>query len=100
FSCALFDKRGRLIANAPHVPVHLGSMGDSVRCVIERFGATFEPGDAFMLNAPYDGGTHLPDVTVVSPVFHDGSVEFFVASRAHHAVIGGLTPGSMPPESR
>jgi len=100
FSCALFDKRGRLIANAPHVPVHLGSMGDSVRRVIERFGATFEPGDAFMLNAPYHGGTHLPDVTVVTPVFHAGSVAFFVASRAHHADIGGLTPGSMPPASR
>ncbi|HEX6995998.1 MAG TPA: hydantoinase B/oxoprolinase family protein [Gammaproteobacteria bacterium] len=100
FSCALFDKRGRLIANAPHVPVHLGSMGDSVRRVIERFGATFAPGDAFMLNAPYDGGTHLPDVTVVTPVFESGSVEFFVASRAHHADIGGLTPGSMPPDSR
>jgi len=75
-------------------------MGDSVRRVIERFGAAFAPGDAFMLNAPYDGGTHLPDVTVVTPVFESGSVEFFVASRAHHADIGGLTPGSMPPESR
>jgi len=100
FSCALFDRRGKLIANAPHVPVHLGSMGESVRRVIERFGAAFEPGDAYMLNAPYDGGTHLPDVTVVTPVFQSGALEFLVASRAHHADIGGITPGSMPPESR
>ena len=100
FSCALFDKRGKLVANAPHVPVHLGSMGDSVRSVIERFGAAFAPGDSFMLNAPYDGGTHLPDVTVVTPVFESGALEFVVASRAHHADIGGVTPGSMPPESR
>jgi len=100
FSCALFDRDGKLVANAPHVPVHLGSMGDSVHRVLERFGGELAPGDAFMLNAPYDGGTHLPDVTVVTPVFEAGSLEFFVASRAHHADIGGSTPGSMPPDSR
>ncbi|HEX7079908.1 MAG TPA: hydantoinase B/oxoprolinase family protein [Gammaproteobacteria bacterium] len=101
FSCALFDPGGALIANAPHMPVHLGSMGDSVVRVLERFGASMAPGDAFMLNAPYDGGTHLPDVTVVSPVFGaDRRIDFIVASRAHHADIGGITPGSMPPMSR
>src|SRR5690606_35084557 len=100
FSCALFDKRGKLVANAPHVPVHLGSMGETVRRVIEVFGAGFAPGDSYMLNAPYDGGTHLPDVTVVTPVFESGALEFLVASRAHHADIGGVTPGSMPPQSR
>jgi 5-oxoprolinase (ATP-hydrolysing) len=101
FSCALFDSAGDLIANAPHVPVHLGSMGESVRSILARFGDRLAPGDAYMLNAPYDGGTHLPDVTVVSPVFgDDGALEFLVASRAHHADIGGVTPGSMPPLSR
>lgn len=100
FSCALFDGEGQLVANAPHVPVHLGSMGDSVQRVIDAFSATMAPGDVFVLNAPYGGGTHLPDITVVSPVFDDmGEVLFYVASRGHHADIGGTTPGSMPPDS-
>lgn len=101
FSCALFDAEGRLIANAPHVPVHLGSMGASVRSIIERRRGTMRPGDVFMLNNPYGGGTHLPDVTVITPVFgSDEQVLFYVASRGHHADIGGTTPGSMPPDSR
>ncbi len=99
FSCALFDSEGGLIANAPHVPVHLGSMGESVRSVIRAHGTRMKAGDSFVLNAPYNGGTHLPDVTVVTPVFDDGKVMFFVASRGHHADIGGTTPGSMPPDS-
>jgi 5-oxoprolinase (ATP-hydrolysing) len=144
FSCALFDREGNLIANAPHMPVHLGSMGESVRTIIERRRDTMRDGDVFVLNAPYDGGTHLPDVTVIAPVFlsslrkrpgddRAGSslrkqgpsdvqrdvqpttlgprfrggddsasgavVEFYVASRGHHADIGGITPGSMPPDS-
>ena len=101
FSCALFDGKGKLVANAPHVPVHLGSMGESVRAVIERFGKDMQPGDVFLLNDPYAGGTHLPDLTVVSPCFDErGAVLFYTASRAHHADVGGLTPGSMPPHSR
>ncbi len=101
FSCALFDAAGNLIANAPHMPVHLGSMGESVATVIARRDGTMRPGDVFVLNAPYNGGTHLPDVTVIAPVFlADGTApEFFVASRGHHADIGGITPGSMPPDS-
>jgi len=149
FSCALFDAQGNLIANAPHMPVHLGSMGESVKTIIERRAGTMRPGDAFVLNAPYNGGTHLPDVTVIAPVFLDAGrpspqpsprergegaredaeengsrvasaatsslaplagrgtegegrapqPEFFVASRGHHADIGGITPGSMPPDS-
>ena len=100
FSCALFDDAGQLVANAPHVPVHLGSMGDSVQRIIDEFGTTMLPGDVFVLNAPYGGGTHLPDITVVSPVFAaSGDVLFYVASRGHHADIGGTTPGSMPPDS-
>ncbi len=131
FSCALFDAEGNLIANAPHMPVHLGSMGESVRTIIDRRAGTMQPGDVFVLNAPYNGGTHLPDVTVIAPVFLDSSfprtrepsdvggetlgprvrggddssadaspvVEFYVASRGHHADIGGTTPGSMPPDS-
>jgi 5-oxoprolinase (ATP-hydrolysing) len=101
FSCALFDNAGNLIANAPHMPVHLGSMGESVRTIIEQRLATMRPGDVFVLNAPYNGGTHLPDVTVIAPVFLDGEPkpEFYVASRGHHADIGGITPGSMPPDS-
>jgi 5-oxoprolinase (ATP-hydrolysing) len=103
FSCALFDGEGNLIANAPHMPVHLGSMGESVATIIARRRGTMQPGDVFVLNAPYNGGTHLPDVTVIAPVFlgspaSDGP-EFFVASRGHHADIGGITPGSMPPDS-
>ncbi len=133
FSCALFDAAGNLIANAPHMPVHLGSMGESVKTIIDRRAGTMRRGDVFVLNAPYNGGTHLPDVTVIAPVFlgqgpgtadpdpragerrsaggsgeGDARVppesapetpEFFVASRGHHADIGGITPGSMPPDS-
>ncbi len=122
FSCALFDADGNLIANAPHMPVHLGSMGESVKTIIARRAGTMKRGDAYVLNAPYNGGTHLPDVTVIAPVFlaeeagsdsivpnrpevadHGKNVEsdptFYVASRGHHADIGGITPGSMPPDS-
>ncbi len=101
FSCAVFDAAGGLVANAPHMPVHLGSMGASVRAVIERHGHEMAAGDAWMLNDPYAGGTHLPDITIVAPVTGDGGrAEFFVATRAHHADVGGTTPGSMPPASR
>ncbi|OIQ89848.1 acetophenone carboxylase gamma subunit [mine drainage metagenome] len=101
FSCALFDGRGNLIANAPHVPVHLGSMGESIRTVIERNAGRMRPGDVYVLNDPYHGGTHLPDVTVITPVFDQAGAEvlFYVGSRGHQADIGGLTPGSMPPHS-
>ena len=101
FSCALFDKDGGLVANAPHMPVHLGSMGASVRTIIEQ-NRDMAPGDVFALNAPYNGGTHLPDVTVIAPVFDDAEeqVLFYVAARGHHADIGGITPGSMPAASR
>ncbi|QYX58128.1 hydantoinase B/oxoprolinase family protein [Roseovarius sp. SCSIO 43702] len=100
FSCALFDPRGGLVANAPHVPVHLGSMGEAVRTVI-RENPEMAAGDVFMLNAPFNGGTHLPDVTVITPVFDDEGEEvlFYVGSRGHHADIGGRTPGSAPPDS-
>ncbi len=102
FSCAVFDGAGGLIANAPHMPVHLGSMGESVRAVLHRCREGMKPGDVFMLNDPYHGGTHLPDITVVTPVFAErgGELLFFVASRGHHADIGGITPGSMPPDSK
>jgi 5-oxoprolinase (ATP-hydrolysing) len=102
FSCAIFDATGALVANAPHVPVHLGAMGESVRTVIRSRGATLRPGDVVALNNPYNGGTHLPDVTVITPVFDEAQTEilFFVGSRGHHADIGGLTPGSTPPNSR
>jgi 5-oxoprolinase (ATP-hydrolysing) len=102
FSCAVFDRDGNLIANAPHMPVHLGSMGESVRAVIRENGGKMKAGNVYMLNAPYNGGTHLPDVTVISPVFDDagGRILFYVGSRGHHADIGGITPGSMPPRSR
>ncbi len=100
FSCALFDASGALVANAPHMPVHLGSMSESIRAVIDRNPA-MEPGDVFVLNDPYHGGTHLPDVTVVTPVYLEAPApSFFVASRGHHADIGGISPGSMPPFSR
>ncbi len=101
FSCAVFDAQGNLVANAPHMPVHLGSMGESVRAILRLRGAGMQPGDVFMLNAPYNGGTHLPDVTVITPVFDEagGGILFFSASRGHHADIGGVTPGSMPPLS-
>ncbi len=102
FSCAIFDAEGRLVANAPHVPVHLGAMGESVRTVIRSRSATLKPGDVVALNNPSNGGTHLPDVTVITPVFDEAGREvlFFVGSRGHHADIGGLTPGSTPPGSR
>jgi len=101
FSCALFDAHGQLIANAPHMPVHLGSMGESVQEILRRRGRDIQPGDAFALNAPYAGGTHLPDITVVMPVFLGaGGPAFFVAARGHHADIGGITPGSMPSDSK
>jgi len=102
FSCALFDREGGLVANAPHIPVHLGSMGDSVRSMIRSRREHMQPGDVFATNAPYNGGTHLPDITVVTPVFEERGREiiFFIASRGHHADIGGVTPGSMPPKSR
>ncbi len=99
FSCAIFDGDGALIANAPHMPVHLGSMGDCVTAVMRKHPA-MRDGDVFVTNAPYDGGTHLPDITVVMPVFIDGERAFYVASRGHHADIGGITPGSMPPFSK
>ncbi len=113
FSCALFDAQGNLIANAPHMPVHLGSMGESIKTVIRENAGKMQPGDVFVLNDPYSGGTHLPDVTVITPVFIDADAStmnesrvprsraplFYVGSRGHHADIGGSTPGSMPPFS-
>jgi 5-oxoprolinase (ATP-hydrolysing) len=102
FSCAIFDAEGGLVANAPHVPVHLGAMGESVRTVLSRRHATLKPGDVVALNNPFNGGTHLPDVTVITPVFDDDgrTIRFFLGSRGHHADIGGITPGSTPPMSR
>ncbi len=106
FSCALFNAQGHLIANAPHMPVHLGSMGESIKTVIARNAGVMQPGDVYVLNDPYHGGTHLPDVTVITPVFLSASPEaglftptFYVGSRGHHADIGGISPGSMPPFS-
>lgn len=101
FSCALFDAKGHLVANAPHIPVHLGSMGESVQAVIRDNAGKMRPGDVYALNDPYRGGTHLPDITVVTPVFDErgDEVRFYVGSRGHHADIGGLTPGSIPPQS-
>jgi 5-oxoprolinase (ATP-hydrolysing) len=102
FSCAIFDAQGDLVANAPHVPVHLGSMSDSVRTALRQNAEKIRPGDVFMMNNPYNGGTHLPDVTVITPVFDDAGrdIIYTVASRGHHADIGGTTPGSAPPDSR
>jgi 5-oxoprolinase (ATP-hydrolysing) len=102
FSCALFDPDGNLVANAPHIPVHLGSMGTSVKEVITRRGDSMRPGDTYAVNDPYHGGTHLPDVTVITPVFgtRGDRILFHVASRGHHAEIGGIAPGSMPADSR
>jgi len=103
FSCAIFDPAGKLVANAPHVPVHLGSMGEAVRAVIRRTRDSLRPGDVYALNDPYAGGTHLPDITLVSPVWAAGAASeplFWVASRGHHADVGGSTPGSMPAGSR
>jgi 5-oxoprolinase (ATP-hydrolysing) len=106
FSCAIFDAQGALIANAPHIPVHLGSMGESIRRIIDtrgkgRDGRGIRRGDAYVLNDPYRGGTHLPDITVIVPVFYgdEGEPSAFVAARGHHADIGGIAPGSMPPDS-
>jgi len=102
FSCALFDNTGALVANAPHVPVHLGSMSDSIRTIAKLNAGQMSPGDVFMLNAPFNGGTHLPDVTVITPVFDQAgeTILFYVGARGHHADIGGRTPGSAPPDSR
>jgi 5-oxoprolinase (ATP-hydrolysing) len=100
FSCAIFDAQGNLVANAPHVPVHLGSMSHAVKTVIAAVGASAQDGDAWMLNSPWNGGTHLPDVTVITPVFVGGQAAFWLGSRGHHADIGGRTPGSGPPDSR
>ena len=101
FSCALFDAEGNLIANAPHMPVHLGSMGESIKTVIRENAGQMQPGDVFVLNDPYHGGTHLPDVTVITPAYLDDGEQpiFYVGSRGHHADIGGISPGSMPPFS-
>jgi 5-oxoprolinase (ATP-hydrolysing) len=99
FSCALFDAAGNLIANAPHMPVHLGSMGESIKTVVRENATTMKPGDVYVLNDPYHGGTHLPDITVITPVYLDGKPTFYVGSRGHHADVGGTTPGSMPPFS-
>ncbi|TMH67200.1 MAG: 5-oxoprolinase [Betaproteobacteria bacterium] len=99
FSCAIFDGEGNLIANAPHMPVHLGSMSESIKTVIRENAGRIKPGNVYVLNAPYNGGTHLPDVTVITPVFRGRDILFYVGSRGHHADIGGITPGSMPPGS-
>src|SRR5690606_29845198 len=98
FSCAVFDAEGNLVANAPHMPVHLGSMDASVATAIKQ-NSNINPGDVFLINAPYNGGTHLPDLTVCTPVFDDKNraIRFWVASRGHHADIGGIAPGSMSP---
>ncbi len=100
FSCAIFDPDGDLVANAPHIPIHLGSMGEAVRTVIDSNADSIRPDDVYVVNAPYNGGTHLPDITVITPVFDEEQILFYVASRGHHADIGGITPGSMPPDSR
>ncbi|MCY7333103.1 MAG: hydantoinase B/oxoprolinase family protein, partial [Pseudanabaena sp. CAN_BIN31] len=101
FSCAIFDRDGELVANAPHIPVHLGSMGESVKALITSQNGNIHFGDVFATNNPYNGGTHLPDITVITPVFIDSPEKpiFYVASRGHHADIGGITPGSMPSNS-
>ncbi|WP_428489486.1 hydantoinase B/oxoprolinase family protein [Rhodopila sp.] len=102
FSCAIFDADGNLVANAPHVPVHLGAMGESVRTVLDHRRNSLKPGDVVALNNPFNGGTHLPDITVITPVFDQAGndILFFVGSRGHHADVGGITPGSTPPMSR
>ncbi len=101
FSCAIFDARGDLVANAPHVPVHLGSMGETIKTVMRENAGRLRPGSVYALNAPYNGGTHLPDVTVVTPVYDEAQqgILFYVGARGHHADIGGRTPGSSPPDS-
>ena len=100
FSCAIFDERGDLVANAPHVPVHLGSMSDSIRTVMRENAGDINPGDAFVLNSPFNGGTHLPDITVVTPVHVGTKIAFWLGARGHHADVGGRTPGSAPPDSK
>jgi len=99
FSCAIFDQRGDLIANAPHVPVHLGSMSYCVKAILERF-ENLKEGDVFIGNSPLEGGSHLPDITLITPKFHENRLAYFVANRGHHADVGGITPGSMPPFSQ
>ena len=96
FSCALFDNEGSLVVNAPHLPVHLGSMSDAVKCQINNF----EEGDVIMSNHPKMGGSHLPDITIITPYYKDHKILFYVASRGHHADIGGISPGSMPAFSK
>ncbi|AKB50639.1 N-methylhydantoinase A/acetone carboxylase, beta subunit [Methanosarcina barkeri str. Wiesmoor] len=101
FSCALFDSDGNLVANAPHIPVHLGSMGECVKALIQTQLQKMRAGDVYLINSPYHGGTHLPDITVVTPMFgNSGRILFYLASRGHHADVGGISPGSMPPNSR
>src|SRR2546421_7294406 len=100
FSCAIFDGPGNLIANAPHMPVHLGSMSESIKTVIRDNAGRIRPGNVYVLNAPYNGGTHLPDVTVITPVFRGREILFYVGSRGHHADIRGITPRAMPPGSK
>ena len=100
FSCAVFDADGRLIANAPHIPVHLGAMSETVKNLLEERAGELVEGSAFLTNDPFAGGSHLPDLTVISPVFLDGRLRFFLASRGHHADVGGIAPGSMPPFSQ
>jgi len=99
FSCAVFDAHGDLVANAPHIPVHLGAMSETVREMFSRFAGEMEPGDVYVSNAPFEGGSHLPDITVITPLIENGRLRGAVASRGHHADIGGVTPGSMPPDS-
>lgn len=101
FSCAIFDQNGDLVANAPHIPVHLGSMGDTVKALINSKNINLKKGDVYITNNPYNGGTHLPDITAITPIFiNSKKADFFVASRGHHSDIGGITPGSMPPQSK
>lgn len=101
FSCAIFDRQGNLIANAPHIPVHLGSMGECVKSLIRMQLKEMRTGDVYLINSPYNGGTHLPDITVVTPMFESsGEIVFYLASRGHHADVGGISPGSVPPNSR
>ena len=100
FSCALFDESGHLVANAPHLPVHLGSMSWAVEYQIKSLGSEWKEGESILSNHPSAGGSHLPDLTVITPVYHEGRPRFYVASRGHHSDIGGITPGSMPAFSK
>src|SRR6202040_3358156 len=99
FSCAVFDGDGSLVANAPHMPVHLGSMDRAVETIIRENKGSIRPGDVYAINAPYNGGTHLPDITICTPVFDGKNILFWVASRGHHADVGGISPGSMSPNA-